>query len=182
MPPPAQILEKARGQWSRPGCCVPAGALAFPAPVLSGTVGAIHPSGEVTSSVRVVRGSSRDSRKRNTRTQIAGEAIVNAIDDCPVIADGEGSVITGRFVTRQVDEIAREEIHGADGIIEVLEGTTIHPIWSLDRSDWVPLGELTAVFQRTQPVYNVDVHGEHVYEVGRHGDQRFRVTVHGLWR
>ena len=30
MPPPAQMLEKARGQWSRPGCSVPAGALASP--------------------------------------------------------------------------------------------------------------------------------------------------------
>lgn len=58
-----------------------------------------------------------------------------------MIADGEGSVITGRFVTRQVDVIARAEILGADGSIEVLEGTTIHPIWSLGRNDWVPLCE-----------------------------------------
>ena len=34
MPPPAQMFEKARGQWSRPGCTVPAGPLASPAPVL----------------------------------------------------------------------------------------------------------------------------------------------------
>jgi hypothetical protein len=27
--------------------------------------------------------------------------------------------------------------------IETLEGTPIHPIWSVDRNDWVPLGELT---------------------------------------
>ena len=34
MPPPAHKFENARGQWSRPGCLVPEGALAFPAPVL----------------------------------------------------------------------------------------------------------------------------------------------------
>ncbi len=28
MPLPAQMFENARGQWSRPGCLVPAGALA----------------------------------------------------------------------------------------------------------------------------------------------------------
>ena len=30
-----QMFEKAAGQWSRPGCCVPAGALPAPAPVLA---------------------------------------------------------------------------------------------------------------------------------------------------
>lgn len=90
---------------------------------------------------------------------------------------------TGRFVTRQVDEIARVEILGADGQIETLEGTTIHPIWSEDRQDWVPLGELqqgeallaasgpaialsVALHSILAPVYNIEVHGEYVYQVG----------------
>ena len=116
--------------------------------------------------------------------QVAGFAHVTAIEPCPLIADGEGSVITGRFITRQVDAIARVEILSADGSIEVLEGTTIHPIWSLDRNDWVPLGELEqgeqlsgqagsvttlslTILNRPTAVYNVEVHGEHVYEVGK---------------
>jgi hypothetical protein len=95
-------------------------------------------------------------------------------------------VNTGRFVTRQVDEIARVEILGADGQIETLEGTAIHPVWSDDRQDWVPLGELDveetlqaadgvakvlsiAIISVPVPVYNIEVHGEHVYRAGRLG-------------
>ncbi len=33
-PAAGPYVENARGQWSRPGCTVPAGPLAFPAPVL----------------------------------------------------------------------------------------------------------------------------------------------------
>jgi hypothetical protein len=77
-------------------------------------------------------------------------------------------------------------ILGADGSVEGLEGTTIHPIWSLDRNDWVPLGELElneqlsgenspaivlnlAIINRITAVYNVEVFGEHVYQVGELG-------------
>ena len=115
--------------------------------------------------------------------QVAGFAHVTAVDPCPMISSGEGSVITGRFTTRQVDIIARAEILGADGTIEILEGTTTHPIWSLDRQDWVELGELAegeqlsgqagiavvishAIHRCSTPVYNIEVHGEHVYQVG----------------
>lgn len=115
--------------------------------------------------------------------EVAGHAVVTAIEDCPIIAPGEGSVVTGRFVTRRVDVIARIEVIGADGQIDIIEGTTIHPIWSLDRNDWVPLGELkkgeqllgsadSVVIQnyctvhQSVPVYNIEVHGEHVYAVG----------------
>ena len=122
--------------------------------------------------------------------QVQGKALVTAIEDCPEIAMGEGSVVTGRFLTRQVDVIARVEILGADGTIETLEGTSIHPIWSLDRNAWVPLGELAEaerlqgqageaivlthfIVNRSTPVYNIEVHGEHVYEVGE-----LRLLVH----
>ena len=118
--------------------------------------------------------------------QVTGVAMVTSIGECPAIAEGEGSVITARFLTRQVDIIARPEILGADGSIEVLEGTTVHPIWSLDRNDWIPLGELEpeerlagqsgpttvmsiATNHRPVAVYNVEVHGEHVYAVGEFG-------------
>ena len=65
----------------------------------------------------------------------------------------------------------------------IIEGTPIHPIWSVDRNDWVPLGELTEgeslqaadglatvlsilVTNDSKPVYNIEVHGEHVYQAG----------------
>ena len=115
--------------------------------------------------------------------QVAGLAHVTGIEPCPTISEGEGSVITARFLTRQVDVIVRVEIHGPDGTIEVLEGTPIHPIWSVDRNDWVPLGELEpneqllgqngpatvlglTLVNRPTTVFNIEVHGEHVYQVG----------------
>ena len=75
---------------------------------------------------------------------------------------------------------------GADGAIEVIRGTPNHPFWSLDRNDWVPLGELEegehlqgeagvafvlthVIVNRSVPVYNIEVHGEHVYQVGELG-------------
>ncbi len=50
--------------------------------------------------------------------------------------------MTGRFRTSRVDVLARLKVVTEDGKAEVLEGTTVHPIWSVDRDDWVPLGEL----------------------------------------
>jgi hypothetical protein len=116
---------------------------------------------------------------------VTGVAMVTYIGECPTISEGEGSVITARFLTRQVEVIARVEILSADGTIEVLEGTTVHPIWSLDRNDWVPLDELqsneqlagqtgpatvlqTNFVNRQTAVYNIEVHAEHVFEVGTH--------------
>jgi hypothetical protein len=32
-------------------------------------------------------------------------ALVTSIDDCPAIADGEGSVVTARLVVKQNDEV-----------------------------------------------------------------------------
>ena len=89
---------------------------------------------------------------------------------------------------------------GADGTVETITGTTIHPLWSVDRQEWVPLAKLAdgerlccdtesfrlgfpssltpkasglvlsvSLSRVTQPVYNVEVHGEHVYQVGELG-------------
>jgi hypothetical protein len=118
--------------------------------------------------------------------QVHGSAIVTSIDECPEIAGGEGSVVTATFKTREVNTVVRAEIIGPDGTIEKIEGTPIHPIWSVDRNDWVPLGELTegetlqasggiatvlslALVTCSVPVYNIEVHGEHVYQVGELG-------------
>ena len=117
---------------------------------------------------------------------VSGLAMVTSIDDCPPIADGEGSVVTARFVTREVHIVASVDVLGADGSVETITGTTIHPIWSVDRQEWVPLGELVegetlqgqdglavilsvTLSRVTQPVYNIEVHGEHVYQVGELG-------------
>ena len=74
--------------------------------------------------------------------EISGLALVTPIDDCPPIADGEGSVVTARFFTREVHVVASVDVLGADGTLETITGTTIHPVWSVDRQEWVPLAEL----------------------------------------
>ena len=38
--------------------------------------------------------------------EVSGLALVTAMDDCPPIAVGEGSVVTARFVTREVHVVA----------------------------------------------------------------------------
>jgi hypothetical protein len=118
--------------------------------------------------------------------EVSGLALVTAIGDCPPIADGEGSVVTARFVTREVHVVASVDVLGADGTVETITGTTIHPVWSVDRQEWVPLAELTdgetlqgldglavvlsvSLSRVSQPVYNIEVHGEHVYQVGELG-------------
>ena len=118
--------------------------------------------------------------------EVSGLALVHAIDDCPPIACGEGSVVTARFVTREVHVVASVDVLGADGSVETITGTTIHPVWSVDRQEWVPLSELAegerlqgldglavvlgiSLSRVSQPVYNIEVHGEHVYQVGELG-------------
>jgi hypothetical protein len=120
--------------------------------------------------------------------------LVTAIDDCPPIACGEGSVVTARFVTREVHIVASVDVLGADGTVETITGTTIHPVWSVDRQEWVPLAELVdgetlqgldglavvlsvTLSRVSQPVYNIEVHGEHVYQVGELG-----LVVHNVSR
>jgi hypothetical protein len=38
--------------------------------------------------------------------------------------------------------VASVDVLGADGTVETITGTTIHPVWSVDRQEWVPLAEL----------------------------------------
>jgi hypothetical protein len=95
------------------------------------------------------------------------------------LAEGDGSFVTGRFVTRRVEQTVTLQLEDGSSV----EGTAIHPFWSLDRQGWVPMGELQvgellqsehgsvavaslAVHHRPCEVYNIEVHGEHVYQVG----------------
>ncbi len=113
---------------------------------------------------------------------VAGWATIRAVDPCPTLSNGHGNLVTGRFVTRGATNLV--EATFSDGT--VLNGTSIHPVWSLDRMDWIPLGELaigehvysndgplhlvehTAHSQPTD-VYNIEVDCEHVYQVGDAG-------------
>jgi hypothetical protein len=118
--------------------------------------------------------------------EVAGTAIVRTLRDCPAISVGQGNVVTGRYVTREASTKTRVEILGEDGTREAIEGTPQHPIWTVDRSRWVGLQDLvegetlvgetgfaTVLSVSTQscsePVYNLEIHGEHVYQVGKLG-------------
>jgi hypothetical protein len=124
---------------------------------------------------------------------LSGYATIQTVEDCGPIARGDGSVITGRFTTSRVNVIVRLTVTGPDGTAEVLEGTTVHPIWSVDRNDWIQLCEIEegerlqatdgiatvvsiAIVSANVPVYNIEVHGEHVYQVGEIG-----VLVHNTY-
>ena len=114
--------------------------------------------------------------------EIDGLAEVTAVRDCPLIADGEGRVVTGRFVTRNVANVVRMTLANGTEI----RATDVHPVWSVDREDWVPAGKLepgehvdtltgpVAVasvepLDRHPAVYNLEVHGEHVYRIAVDG-------------
>jgi hypothetical protein len=113
---------------------------------------------------------------------IDGLAEVTAVRPCPPIAEGEGRVVTGRFVTRDVANVVRITLANGTEI----RATDVHPVWSIDREDWVPAGELEPgehVDTLTGPVavlgverighhpavYNLEVHGEHVYRIAVDG-------------
>ncbi len=105
-------------------------------------------------------------------------AKVKSLEPCPAIADGSGNIVTARIVTRQVSELIEIEVVGG----ETLTGTPMHPIWSVERQDWVELGELevgehlstengpveivaTRLLTTGESVYNLEVHGHHIYQV-----------------
>jgi|GEM_PF-2256590 len=119
---------------------------------------------------------------------IDGLAEVTAVWDCPPIAEGEGRVVTGRFVTRDVANVVKITLASGTEI----RATDVHPVWSVDREDWVPAGKLepgeyvdtltgpVAVasvepLDRHPAVYNLEVHGEHVYRIAVEG-----VLVHTM--
>jgi len=110
------------------------------------------------------------------------EAIVTSITPCPKIAQGEGRVVTGRFVTRDAGNLVTVALENGTEI----RATDVHPVWSVDREEWVPAGELepgelvdtlaspVAVhavdrLESALDVYNIEVHGEHVFRVTAEG-------------
>ncbi|MFN9640423.1 MAG: polymorphic toxin-type HINT domain-containing protein [Pirellula sp.] len=114
--------------------------------------------------------------------EASGMAQVRSIEPCPPIAEGSGNLVTARIVTRQVSELV--EIGFDDD--ELLTGTPQHPIWSIERQDWVELGDLEIgehlwtedgpvevqskrLLTTGESVYNLEVHGHHIYQVGELG-------------
>jgi hypothetical protein len=91
-------------------------------------------------------------------------------------------VVTGRFVTRSAGNVVLVSLANGTEI----RATDIHPVWSVDREEWVPAGELepgeqvdtlagpvavVSVERLESPldVYNIEVHGEHVFRVTADG-------------
>ena len=109
-------------------------------------------------------------------------AVITAILPSPPIAEGPGHVVTGRIRTSNAMETVRVTFAGG----ETLQGTPDHPVWSLNQQDWVGLKDLRpgehvaasngpALVEQVdlhvtnQPVFNIEVLGEHVYEVTQLG-------------
>ena len=112
-----------------------------------------------------------------------GKASVLAVRDAAKVDRGPGEVVIATFRHTSSETI--------DLAVEGMEkpiGTTVnHPIWSVDRAQFIPANELrvgeelqlfdestvrlTSITPRgpPEPVYNFTVHGEHTYFVGREG-------------
>jgi hypothetical protein len=78
-----------------------------------------------------------------------GDAEVLELGPCPPIAAGPGNVVTGKFV-HEADENSRLlELSFSDG--SSFHGVTDnHPVWSEDRNEYLPVGQLTEG-ERVQP-------------------------------
>jgi len=117
-----------------------------------------------------------------TEQGLDGLADVRAIEPCPRISSGIGRVVTGTF-THVRDGILRIRLAG---LAEPLGVTSNHSIYSSDRLDFVPAGELRVgetlrnldgdvriesieQLGSEERVYNLEIHGEHVFRVASSG-------------
>ncbi|EDL57111.1 type IV secretion protein Rhs [Gimesia maris] len=110
---------------------------------------------------------------------VVGAAEVLSISDCPPIDPGDGPVVISTF-KNTADNVLNIYVEGETEPIGVTAG---HPIWSEDRqafihSDQLQPGErlrsavgktvrITSIEIRAgpEPVYNLEIAGEHVYSV-----------------
>ncbi len=113
---------------------------------------------------------------------LSGLATVQSVEPCPPIEDGPGRVVLST-VTNLNGNVLRIWL---DGLDEPLEPTRRHRLYSEDRGEWVPAGEL-AVGDRLRTlsgpaeitriaskpgihrVYNIEVETEHCYYVSAGG-------------
>lgn len=116
--------------------------------------------------------------------KVSGLALVTKLDRRVDLETSDvelGNLVTGRFKTLGATNVVRATF--SDGT--VIDGTDNHPFWSVDREDWIPLGELEQ-FERVQArtgtvyltslqnttsadVFNIEVDCQHVYDVGDSG-------------
>ena len=116
---------------------------------------------------------------------LTGEAVVVEVQPAPVVKAGTGRLVTATFKHSSGDVI--DLVVAGDGSQETLGTTSNHPFWSVDRQDYVQAGKLE-LGERLQtysgdtkrvvsklarpgpePVFNLEVHAEHVYYVGQQG-------------
>ena len=117
-----------------------------------------------------------------------GWAKVLAISPCPEPEMGPGQRETGTF-HHTSGEVCDLKLASE---LKPLGVTSWHPFWSMDRKGWVSvvyweIGETLKALTGTtavqsivkrrgcEPVYNIEVDGEHVYRVGESG-----VLVHNV--
>ncbi|TWT91340.1 hypothetical protein Pla100_51880 [Neorhodopirellula pilleata] len=109
---------------------------------------------------------------------VKGIATVTEVTDCPTIQQGEGQVVTARFITRHAENRVRVTLSNGTEFI----ATDVHPVWTPENRQWTPAGEQTegtlvdtleeeVTVQSVKPlsdaaaVYNIEVNGHHVYRV-----------------
>ncbi len=90
----------------------------------------------------------------------------------------DGSCVTGKYKTHYVETLVDIRLENGEGF----RGTLNHPVWSEDQQDWINLDELRVgenigtafgpisvssieFVSHRAPVYNIEVHREHVYEI-----------------
>src|SRR5690606_26661750 len=135
----------------------------------------------------------------NTELEATGVAKVLMIEPCPPISEPPSEncrVVTGRYVHSPSPILDLQIAAANNGLPDVSIGVTPnHPIWSHDRREYVPAGELrigeqlvdaygnvthvTTIVPRAgpQPVYNLEVDVEHVYYVSQAGILVHNATV-----
>jgi hypothetical protein len=113
---------------------------------------------------------------------IFGEALVTAIAPCPPLPTEPCQLVTGTFRHNRAVTLDLE----VEGEPKPLGVTPEHLIWSVDRAEWVPALQLrpgerlrgreriaTVVGltwrEHEEPVFNIEVDGDHVYRVGEQG-------------
>ena len=107
---------------------------------------------------------------------------MRAVEPCPELEEGPGPLITGWFRHRR-GTVYELRVEGGE---EALCITGAHPVWSVGREAWAPAAELEigerlsglrgpvrllsrALRAEPEPVYNLEVEGDHCYRVGDQG-------------
>ena len=113
---------------------------------------------------------------------VRGWCVVTAIEPCPRLATGPGRRVMGTF------RYSRGRVYDlqVEGEAKPIRVTGAHPFWSPDRNGWVAVQDLQigerllglhgpvkviglALRAEEEPVYNIEVDGDHVYRVGEQG-------------